>query len=255
MFKTKVADSCCGFRVFFFALSCLYFLPITQAQTRETYYARKNSFGVLVQYSNDSSHILLGVAEQRKLLNIGVSYSRRLLLNRVVNFQYDGELLPVALESDPVARVVFHETQPITVTYTQIERPVGACVSASGSYEYQYPGMTFAGTYVQTCDRQWTVGQAMSPAGLQANFYPGKKYQFYLTGHGGYMYSTQQIPTDYAGSFNFTFDFGAGVELYRSHSRSIRAGYRYHHISNNDSATLNPGIDNGVISVSYVFGR
>ncbi len=69
------------------------------------------------------------------------------------------------------------------------------------------------------------------------------------------MYSTQPIPTQSAGSFNFTFDLGAGLEVYRSARTSIRAEYRYHHISNHNTATQNPGIDNGLFQVSYTFGR
>jgi opacity protein-like surface antigen len=69
------------------------------------------------------------------------------------------------------------------------------------------------------------------------------------------MYSTRPIPVPFAGSFNFTFDIGAGLELYRSKSRSVRAEYRFHHISNHDTANYNPGIDNGVLQITYAFGR
>lgn len=61
------------------------------------------------------------------------------------------------------------------------------------------------------------------------------------------MYSTKPIPLPYAGSFNFTFDVGTGIEVYRARMRSIRVKYRYHHISNNDTAIDNPGIDNGLL--------
>jgi opacity protein-like surface antigen len=69
------------------------------------------------------------------------------------------------------------------------------------------------------------------------------------------MYSTRPIPLTMAGSFNFTFDLGAGVEIYQNKTRSIRVEYRYHHISNHDTAMENPGIDNGLLQVSYSFGR
>jgi opacity protein-like surface antigen len=91
--------------------------------------------------------------------------------------------------------------------------------------------------------------------GFQWNFLPRRKLQPFLIGHGGYMYSTQAIPVAQAGNFNFTFDLGVGLELYRTKTRSIRAEYRYHHISNHDTATANPGIDNGLFQVTYAFGR
>jgi hypothetical protein len=45
------------------------------------------------------------------------------------------------------------------------------------------------------------------------------------------------------------------VELYRDKTRSIRAEYRYHHISNHGTAEENPGIDNGLVQITYSFGR
>lgn len=79
----------------------------------------------------------------------------------------------------------------------------------------------------------------------------------------GYMFSAQHIPVDSAGSFNYTFELGAGVELYHSRedsgsllgNRSVRAEYRYHHISNKHTADSNPGIDNGLVQITYAFGR
>ena len=69
------------------------------------------------------------------------------------------------------------------------------------------------------------------------------------------MYSTQPIPVPMAGSFNFTFDLGAGLEIFRNRHQSVRGEYRYHHISNHETATENPGIDNGLFQVTYAFGR
>jgi len=80
------------------------------------YYARANSFGVIAAYSPDSSHMILGVAEQRNLWFFGGSYSRRLFIKSGVNWQYDGELLPLALEGDPNSRAVINETSPTTMT-------------------------------------------------------------------------------------------------------------------------------------------
>lgn len=218
------------------------------------YYARVNSFGVLAGYSWDSSPMLLGEADNRRLLNIGASYSRRLALNRRVNWQFDVEFLPVALESDPVEHESFvytSTTTPKTFTDNFTAAITGACHSSSGSGS----SPVYSFTYTITCGRQWTIGEAMSPVGFRWNFVPRRKLQPFIDGHGGYMYSTQSIPVQNAGSFNFTFDVGAGLELYRSKTRSFRLEYRYHHISNDNTAAANPGIDSGLLQVSWTFGR
>ena len=76
------------------------------------YYARTNTFSVFGAYSGDSSHIFMGDAENRKLLDFGVAYGRKFFLNLIVNWQYNGELLPVALESDPVVLNTINLTGP-----------------------------------------------------------------------------------------------------------------------------------------------
>jgi hypothetical protein len=219
------------------------------------YYARHNTFSVFGAYSGDSSHILLGDAENRKLLEFGVAYGRKLYLNHIVNLQYNGEILPVALESDPVVLDTVNWTSPTVYTESGTEVQTTPCVPSSGSYSNTQGGTIYSYTYTLTCSRRWTIGEGMSPVGMQWNFLPRNKMQPFFIGHGGYMYSTKPIPVPEAGSFNFTFDFGAGFELYSSRTRSVRAEYRYHHISNHNTANQNPGIDNGLFQVTYSFGR
>jgi hypothetical protein len=222
------------------------------------YYARTNTFSIFSAYSGDSSHILLGSTENRKLLDFGVAYGHKLYLNHIVNWQYNGELLPVALESDPEFQLAYHQTYPSVRTYDMyILQATGHCVSGgSGTYTMGFGDViTSSGTFTTSCTRRWTMGEGISPVGFQWNFLPRNKLQPFFIGHGGYMYSTQPIPVPEAGSFNFTFDFGAGFELYRSMTRSVRAEYRIHHISNHGTADQNPGIDSGLFQLTYSFGR
>jgi hypothetical protein len=228
-----------------------------QTATEPPYFARVNTFGFFAAYANDSSHILLGAAERRKLMNIGVSYNRRLLVNDTISWQYNAELMPIALEGDPLSRFVNQQKTPIVATITTDEGPMASCAVQKRSYSFTTQmGVTYSGTTTSYCHgRQWTVGEALSPIGSQWNFRPRHVLQPFVLGHVGYMYSTHPIPVEFAGSFNFTFDVGAGLELYRSKHRSIRAEYRYHHISNHNTANDNPGIDNGVLQLTYAFGR
>lgn len=255
MQKTRALHPC-SFHIVCLALFTLFFFRECVAQSEPALYAHTNSFGILTAYSNDSSHILLGQAEQRKILNFGVSYSRKLWAGKFVNWQYDGEILPIALDSDPVqvtTETVNFTNPPITVTSIMDTPTLTACHPSSGSGTFGPTGPTYS--YVNTCSRRWVMGEGISPIGFQWNFLPRHKLQPIIEGHGGYMYSTQAIPVQGAGSFNFTFDLGAGFELYRTRTRSIRAEYRYHHISNNYTAIENPGIDSGVFQLSYVFGH
>ncbi len=51
-------------------------------------YARRHTFIVFGEYSNDSSHIIRGAAPNRKLGAAGFAYERRLLRNRVFSLQH-----------------------------------------------------------------------------------------------------------------------------------------------------------------------
>ncbi len=103
----------------------------------------------------------------------------------------------------------------------------------------------------------------MSPLGAKLNLLPGRRLQPVFTLLGGSMFSTRPIPISQAGSFNFTLEVGAGIELFHSAidapsrfgQRSLRVEYRYHHLSNGFTAQENPGIDSGLLQVTYAFGR
>jgi len=220
-------------------------------------FAPVNTLGIVGAYSWDSSHILMGVAERRKLVDLGVSYNRRLMMNRIVNWQYSGELLPVALESDPKSGQIVNQTAPTAATYAYDNGlPMVTCGPQTVPYSFKDPssGVTYSGTTTLFCTgRQWTMGEAISPIGFKWNLAPLHKTQLFAAGHGGYMYSTSAIPVPNAGSFNFTFDLGVGIERFYSDARSIRVEYKYHHISNAGTAAENPGIDSGLLQVTYCF--
>lgn len=240
-----------------FAFYVLMLPAAAQTAPENPAYARVNSFGIFSAYSNDSSHILFGLSERRKLLNFGGSYNRRILLSRKVSWQYSAELLPVALESDPLSKFVVKQVTPNVETFISNAGPLVVCSPQTTRYSVTLEnGTTYSGTQTTYCSgRQWTIGEAMSPLGFQWNFRPRHALQPILDWHAGTMFSTHPIPIYYGGSFNFTVDVGAGFELYRTRSKSIRAEYRYHHISNADTAAQNPGIDNGLFQVTYAFGR
>ncbi len=222
-------------------------------------FSRRNTFTVFAEYSNDSSHMLMGVSENRKIAAFGGSYARRLWRSDFGDLRYLAEIRPVLMESDPV-----FET---TYTFTLINPPGPPSSSTSFSQSYlpcrpsssqqtiQSSTQSYTVAEVTVCGRRWTFAQGFSPVGLQYSFRSGHSIRPFVSSTAGYIFSTRPIPTSQSGSFNFTFDFGAGVEFFRRNARSIQVEYRFHHISNHYTADINPGIDNGVFKLSYAFGR
>jgi opacity protein-like surface antigen len=221
-------------------------------------FGSKNTYSAFFEYSNDSGHIVLGSAPNRKLAGLGLQYERRLLSTHAFVWRYAAEFQPLILESDPTAAVTITITAPPpTVTFTQQPFAAVQCSEGQRTISGTDPsiGIHYSETILTTCGRRWTYAQGLSPAGTRINLLPHRRFQPTASFLAGYMLSTKKIPLDTAGTFNFTFEFGAGLEYYQSQSRSIRLEYQIHHFSNASTAQDNPGVDNGLFKITYNFGR
>jgi len=246
-------------------LLCLLFAGSAVAQEpvdAKDAFSRKNTWTVFAEYSKDSTPILMGYSRQRKLVDAGGGYSRRVVRFLGSDLSYLVEVRPVLFESDPLTIVnssgtITYPTGPVAYSSTSSEVDAGKCQAQSGSTTLPTdPGFP-SGTinYVITCERQWTFGQAFSPLGFKYSMRTRHRVQPFVIGTLGYMYTSRPVPVADAEAFNFVFDFGAGVEVFRSDKRSIALECRYHHLSNKGTAEVNPGVDNLMFKASYSFGR
>jgi len=227
-------------------------------------FSRANTWTMFAEYSNTSSHMLMGGARQRELADFGLAYTRRVFRFKDSTLSYHIELRPVLFESDPVQLTTYTITNSTGAPVTGIntsgnegEVNVGACKSSSESVPVTISGEpnTLVYNYAITCQRQWTYGQAFSPLGFRYSMQTRRLIQPFFVGTLGYMYTNRPVPVSDAEAFNFVFDFGAGIEMFRSKSKSISLEARYHHFSNRDTAQANPGTDNVMYKLSYSFGR
>jgi len=220
-------------------------------------YGARNTFGVMAEYSNDSSHIVLGTSENVKLGAVGVQYQRRLLATKYLVFSYAAEFRPVILESVPVSTATDVQTSPVATTFTEGPLLTTRCVSGTYSYSYTFPEppTTDAGTVDVKCGRQMNYAQGLSPAGFAVNFRPRHRLQPTFRTLEGYIFSTKPLPVASAGSFNFAFELGVGFEYFVAPKRSVRVEYQLQHYSNDYTASANPGVDSGIFKLTYSFGR
>jgi hypothetical protein len=223
-------------------------------------YGAKNKFGVMAEYSNDSSHIILGQSENIRLGAVGVQYQRRLFATRYFVFSYAAEFRPVILESIPTQTLTITQVdpppavQPDTYTFgpALTARCVPGVVNFSPPSDQSY---YYISKIVTTCGRQTNFAQGLSPAGFRVNFRPRRRLQPTFSTLEGYIFSTKPLPVAGAGSFNFAFELGAGVEYYLAPKRSVRLEYQLQHYSNGYTADMNPGVDSGIFKLSYSFGQ
>jgi hypothetical protein len=99
------------------------------------------------------------------------------------------------------------------------------------------------------------VRQAFSPLGFKWAARTHHAVQPFFAGTLGYLYTSRPVPLADAEAFNFIFNFGPGIEVFRRGKRSVAVEYMFSHFSNRDTAEANPGTDNMMLKVSYSFGR
>ena len=97
--------------------------------------------------------------------------------------------------------------------------------------------------------RSNVAGAGFAPIALELRVDASRRFGVYAAGTMGGLWFTRRIPVVDARSFNFTFDFGGGVRLRMNDRTWLRAGYKFHHLSNAKTAPSNPGVDAKVFLV------
>jgi len=181
---------------------------------------RRNEFGIWGGISFDAP-TWIGKTPDARFGNIGLRYGRVLAANDHLAFSWTIDAVPVAVLSVNRFTIV----------------PTG-----SGSFTVQRR-------------REHTYGAGLSPIGLKLNFIRTQTLQPFASGTAGFLYFSKNVPVPGAKRFNFTFDFGGGIDIVSDSRRAITVGYKYQHISNGDRSPINPGVDVQVIYVGYSIRR
>ncbi|HYH85157.1 MAG TPA: acyloxyacyl hydrolase [Pyrinomonadaceae bacterium] len=103
--------------------------------------------------------------------------------------------------------------------------------------------------------RKTITGAGLSPVGFQLNFRRRERIQPFAQASGGFLYFGERVPDERGAQFNFTADFGGGVQWKTGARRAWTVGYRYQHISNGYRAEANPGFDANLIYVGFSIFR
>jgi len=206
------------------------------------------SFGFSSGYSPDSSHILIGLAEQRRTWTAGIEYTHLLHAGRQFRFDYEGSVVPFYFESDPTVtgtvttingKTLITPEAPVRVIFVD-RGPVGTIVEGHGATVPIYA----------TYGRQNTYAAALVPLGARASVFPRSHIQPSFSLDLGFVVSSRDLPVDESDQFNYLFAFGPGVQVYSNARSSLRLEYLYRHISNAHMGNQNPGVDQGVFRLT-----
>ena len=199
------------------------------AQTDDDALNKKNEFAVWGGFAPDIPRVF-GGSRRSSFGEIGVRYSRRIATTENLALKYQIDFIPLAV-----------------INYRR-ERIFGGIVP---------------NTFVVDRERQTAYGVGLTPVNLQLNFRRKTKIQPFLTAEAGFILFNKIIPDDrsplrpnqFGRRFNFTLAGGGGVEFLTDDARSYTVGFKFHHISNNTSANINPGFDQNLFYFGYTFKK
>lgn len=100
--------------------------------------------------------------------------------------------------------------------------------------------------------RESVYGAGIIPLRINLPFSAGPNHPF-LTSSAGVLYTNRNFP-DYRGTrLNYTLELGAGYQFSAGERTLVQAGYNFHHLSNGNQGSENPGIDSHMFFVNLLF--
>jgi hypothetical protein len=211
------------------------------------------SLGFSASYSPDSSHILIGLAQDRRTWTAGVEYTHLLSYGEKLRWDYEGSVMPLYAESDPTA--VGATTTIAGSTFVMPETPVRVVTMDRSAVGVASAGTGTTAPIYTLYGRQTTYAAALAPLGVRMSAFPNRGLRPSFAVYLGFVVSSRDIPVNDSDQFNYMFSFGPGVELYTSQVSSVRLEYIYRHISNAHEGFVNPGVDQGVIRLTMSHHR
>ncbi|MEX0844574.1 MAG: acyloxyacyl hydrolase [Balneolaceae bacterium] len=106
---------------------------------------------------------------------------------------------------------------------------------------YQYPKRDEGDRFVRRS------GFGFSPVGFMLKKSTSNIVTPFFRTSGGIIYMENEFPTDQSRRLNFTFDVTAGGNLHITPNIFISFGYKFHHISNAQTGSENPGLDSNFL--------
>lgn len=170
------------------------------------------TYGAWIGVSHDSpAGVFLGMTPGRDFNEFAIRFGWRFIDQRFVRAEYTVDLIPLAMVNG----------NPIVVT------------DAGGRFR---PSRT------EVIGYQTEYGVGAAPFGLKLGV-PVDRVFVFVSGSAGFLAFSGEVPVPGASFFNYTFDFGGGLEFALTEHWGIVGGYKLHHLSNGDQALMNPGID------------
>ena len=209
--------------LFGMALSCGTTCALAQLADGSAVEPREWEVGAYVGIARNSpvgTH--LGMTPDRDHLFLGVHVTKPILRWKRWSLAYAPEVVPLLLVSNG----------PKCVTEQSPVIGGSACVTTTGD-----PG--------------WVRGVAIVPVGVESQIRIARRWRVYGGAAAGVAWFTRPVPDPGARAFNYTIEFGGGLQWQFRRREWLRVGYKFHHLSNAYTAPSNPGVDGNVFLIGF----
>lgn len=98
-----------------------------------------------------------------------------------------------------------------------------------------------------------TYGAGIAPLGLKVSFAQQSRIKPFVAASLGFLYFGRDIPVPDSSHFNFTQEFGLGVDFFLAPKRALTLGYKVQHLSNAGIGDRNPGLNSHIIYAGFSF--
>ncbi|MBO6524298.1 MAG: acyloxyacyl hydrolase [Balneolaceae bacterium] len=122
--------------------------------------------------------------------------------------------------------------------------PISYLVNFTPYINYNYPKRD------EGSKRDVVIGLGFSPLGFEIQKKLNNKIGLVLNTSGGFILIDKTFPTDKGRRMNYTFSLSPGLIFQTNQTLFFLLGYKFHHISNAQTGSENPGIDSNFIFFS-----
>lgn len=95
-------------------------------------------------------------------------------------------------------------------------------------------------------------GVGFSPIGFLLEKKLKNYFTYQLSISGSFIFMKDEFPTDKGRKLNYTFDPSFTLQTHITKSIKLASGYKFHHISNAQTGSENPGLDSNFLYISLI---
>ena len=199
-------------------------MPMHAQDTAPVHAAPTWDVGPYVGRATNSPVTSFGVTPDRDHLFIGAHFVATFLKREWWSVAYAPEVVPILLISNtPTYRIVTDVATPQSLRQTKVETGRGVA-----------------------------AGFAMSPLGIEAQVGLLRDWRLFAGAAAGAVWFGRDVPVPGSRAFNYTYEAGGGAQWQYRPGWFLRAGYKFHHLSNAVSSVVNPGLNGNVVTAGVL---